>query len=155
MNGIDILTLVTALGAATIGGTFFGFSNFIMKALAMQPAPAGIRAMQAIDVTVLNRTFLSTLMGTALLGLVLVALAFFGGSLWAAAGAIAYIVGTFVVTMAINVPMNERLRVLAPDSAEAAIYWQQIYLKEWVFWNSVRTAAALLALVMLILGLAL
>jgi uncharacterized membrane protein len=124
-----------------------------MKALAMQPAPAGIRAMQAIDVTVLNGAFLSIFTGTALLGSVLVVLAFFGGSLWAAAGAIAYIVGTFGVTMGINVPMNERLRKLEAETAEAAIYWQQTYLKDWVFWNSVRTAAALLALLLLILGL--
>jgi uncharacterized membrane protein len=82
-----------------------------------------------------------------------VVLAFFGGSLWAAAGAIAYIVGTFGVTMGINVPMNERLRKLEAGTSEAAIYWQQTYLKDWVFWNSVRTAAALLALLLLILGL--
>lgn len=153
MSWIDTLTLVTALGAATIGGTFFGFSNFIMKALAMQSPPAGIRAMQAIDVTVLNGAFLSVFTGTALFGAVLVVLTFFGGSLWAAAGAIAYIVGTFGVTMGINVPMNERLRKLEPESAEAAAYWQQTYLTDWVFWNSVRTAAALLGLLLMILGL--
>lgn len=154
MNWIDILTLVVALGAAVIGGMFFAFSNTIMPALAMQSPPAGVRAMQAIDVTVLNGGFLSIFMGTAVLGAVLVVLLFFGGSILAAAGAIAYIVGTFGVTMALNVPMNERLRVLSPESAEAAAYWQT-YLKDWVFWNSVRTAAAILALVLLILGLVL
>ncbi len=154
MTWIDILSLVVALGAALMAGTFFAFSNFIMPALAMLPAPAGVRAMQAIDVTVLNGRFLGIFMGTAALGAVVVVLAFFGGSIWAATGAIAYIFGTFGVTMALNVPMNERLRMLPPESTEAATYWQT-YLKDWVFWNSVRTAAALLALVLLILGLAL
>lgn len=154
MNWIDILTLATAMGAATIGGTFFGFSNFVMPALALQPAPSGVRTMQSIDVTVMNGLFLSIFTGTAVLGAVLVVLTFFGGSLWAAVGAAAYIVGTFLVTMAINVPMNNRLSGLSADSAEAAAYWQT-YLKNWVFWNSVRTVAALLALLLLILGLVL
>jgi uncharacterized membrane protein len=154
MSWIDIVTLAVAAGAATIGGTFFGFSNFIMRALGEQPAPAGIRAMQAINVTVLNPKFLSIFTGTAVLGAVVVILTLFGGSLWATAGAIAYIVGTFGVTMARNVPMNDRLKALPPESAEAAAYWQT-YLKDWVMWNTVRTAAALLATLLLILGLAL
>ena len=49
MNWVDILSIVVALGAAAIGGTFFGFSNFVMPALARQPAPAGIAAMNTIE----------------------------------------------------------------------------------------------------------
>jgi len=152
MSWTDILALAVAMGSATIGGTFFGFSNIVMPALALQPAPSGVRTMQSIDVTVMNGAFLTIFTGTALLGVVLVILSVFGGSLWIAAGSIAYIVGTFVVTMAINVPMNNRLSGLSADSAEAAAYWRT-YLKDWVFWNSVRTIAALLALLLLIMGL--
>lgn len=154
MNWIDIITLATAMGAATIGGTFFAFSNFVMPALARLPAPGGIAAMQSVDVTVMNPKFLGIFTGTAVLGAVLVILVFFGGSLWSAAGAVVYIVGTFIVTMAINVPMNNRLNGFAPESSDGAAYWQT-YLRDWVSWNTIRAAAALLATVLLILALAL
>jgi uncharacterized membrane protein len=52
------LTLAAALGCALLGGLFFAFSNFVMKALMRIPAPSGIAAMQAINVTVLNPLFL-------------------------------------------------------------------------------------------------
>lgn len=153
MSWIDILTSVVALGAAIIGGTFFAFSNFVMPALGRQPAANGIAAMNTISVTVLNPGFLTTFMGTAVLGLALVVAAFAtGGSLWAVAGALLYIVGTFGVTMAINVPMNDRLAKVDAESPDGAAYWAR-YLKDWTLWNSVRAAAALAATLLLIVSL--
>jgi hypothetical protein len=47
MSGLNYaLTLVTALGCGIIAGVFFGFSTFIMKALARLPL-RGIAAMQS------------------------------------------------------------------------------------------------------------
>ena len=34
-----VLTLVAALGCALVGGVFFAFSSFVMKALGRLPAP--------------------------------------------------------------------------------------------------------------------
>lgn len=152
MNWVDILTIAVALGAALMAGTFFAFSNFVMPALAMQPAPAGVRSMQAINVTVMNPKFLSIFTGTAVLGLVVVVAGVLGGNFWVAAGAASYIVGTFIATMVRNVPMNERLKGLNPDSAEAAAFWTG-FLRDWVMWNTIRAAAALFATLLLILGL--
>lgn len=53
-------------------------------------------------------------------------------------------IGSFGVTAAFNVPRNERLAPLAPDSAEAADYWPR-YVREWLWWNHVRTVASLAA----------
>ena len=55
------------LGAATVGGVFFAFSTFVMRALAQLPPAQGIAAMQRINVVVLNPLFLGTFMGTAVL----------------------------------------------------------------------------------------
>jgi len=153
MSWIDILTIVVALGAATMGGTFFAFSNFVMPALKLQPPIAGILAMRSINVRVLNPVFLGTLMGTALLGLVLVVGVFLEkGSLWAAAGALLYIVGLLGVTMSRNVPMNERLKSVNELSTEGVAYWGY-YLTEWTRWNRLRGLAGLLATVLLMLAL--
>ena len=49
-----VLTLLAALGSGLIGGVFFAFSAFVMKALARLRPDQGIAAMQSINVTVLN-----------------------------------------------------------------------------------------------------
>jgi uncharacterized membrane protein len=156
-DALLVLTFVTALGAAVAAGVFFAFSNFVMRALGGIPAPAGIRAMQEINVTVINPWFMTALFGTgvACLALIVVALADWDGSYGpylVAAGAL-YVVGTVVVTMALNVPRNQSLARVEPDSGEGVAVWDR-YLVEWTRWNSVRTVASLATTAALIAGIA-
>lgn len=142
---IEGLILVACVGAGTVGGIFFGFSSFIMKALSKLPTAQGVAAMQRINVVVLNPVFLTLFVGTAVLGVACVALAFFPWSvsrspLLIAAGTL-YVMGSFLVTGIFNVPMNNRLERLDAESAEAAAYWPQ-YVHQWLRWNHVRTAAS-------------
>ena len=74
------------------------------------------------------------------------------GAAWLVGGSLLYVIGTFVVTMFGNVPLNNRLEKVDPESVEAREVWA-LYLKRWVFWNHVRTLAALAGLVFLVLGL--
>ena len=83
MNGLAVLALLTALGAATVGGVFFAFSSFVMKALADLPPAQGMVAMQRINVVVINPLFLGVFMGTTLLALACVVVA---GLSWNAPG---------------------------------------------------------------------
>lgn len=72
MNLLTTTAVISAaLGCAVVGGIFFAFSNFIMKALRRVPFPQGMLVMQTINVTVLNRGFLGLFMGTALTCLIL------------------------------------------------------------------------------------
>jgi uncharacterized membrane protein len=61
----SILIVVSALGSGLVGGIFFAFSNFVMKALARVPPAQGVAAMQSINVVVLNRWFFAVFFGTA------------------------------------------------------------------------------------------
>jgi uncharacterized membrane protein len=140
------LVLVGVIGAGTIGGVFFAFSTFVMRALAQLPPAHGVAAMQRINVVVLNPLFLGTFMGTAVVQGLAAVLAVAGWSpvrspLLLAAAAL-YIVGTFGVTMALNVPRNDRLQSLPADGDAARTYWP-VYVRKWTFWNHVRTVAAL------------
>ena len=145
---MQALTVFALLGSALIAGVFFAFSSFIMKALAQRPAPEGMAAMQAINVTVINPAFLGAFMGTAGLSLLLGVAALLGaGDLnqaWLACGAAAYFVGTFGVTVAGNIPMNNALEKANPDSSEGQGLWQD-YLVRWTRFNTLRTLAALVA----------
>lgn len=61
-----ILAFFAALGSGVMAGTFFAFSNFLMRALARLPAEQGIGAMQAINITVINPLFMIVFLGTAM-----------------------------------------------------------------------------------------
>jgi len=112
--------------------------------------------MNAINLAILNPVFLTVFLGTAALCLALVGLALgrwegIGAGLLAVGGA-SYLVGGFLVTIFINVPMNNRLAALLPDQPDSAIYWNE-YLRRWTAWNHLRAAASLLALGLLIAAL--
>jgi uncharacterized membrane protein len=148
MQLLDILALVAAIGSALIGGAFFAFSSFVMGALGKLAPPQGVAAMQSINLVVINPWFLGPFLGTALLciGLAIAAAVNWRepGAAYLLAGALLYAVGTFLVTMVFNVPRNEALAAMTPDSAEAARLWAD-YLVSWTAWNHVRTVAAIAA----------
>lgn len=102
--------------------------------------------MQRINVVIVNPRFLAVFMGTSLLAVVCVVTALLSWSAtrstWMLAAGLLYLVGSFFVTAAFNVPRNQRLASLDAQSSEAAAYWR-VYLQEWTTWNHVRTAASL------------
>ena len=149
------LAVTSLLGSAIIAGVFFAFSSFIMKALAKLPSSEGIAAMQSINVVVLNPGFLGTFMGTAALSVVIAVVAIMGwGTPWAPwllAGAVAYFVGTFLVTGLGNVPLNDQLAAVSARDSGAVPVWQH-YLARWTLLNTIRTIAAVVAAVAFTLG---
>ncbi len=157
MNSVTTIVVVAALlGSAVIAGVFFAFSSFVMRALAKLPDAEGIAAMQSINVVVLNRSFLGTFMGTALISAVIAVLAVvtWGSSAapWILAGSLLYFFGTFLVTAFGNVPLNDELAAVSATEPEAANVWAH-YLDRWTMFNTVRTAAATAAVLMFTIGL--
>ncbi len=157
MNALVPLVGITALlGSALVGGIFFAFSSFVMKALARVPSAEGIAAMQSINVVVINPSFLGAFMGTAVLSLVIAGLAFTGwgrpSAFFFLGGAIFYFAGTFLVTVLGNVPLNDQLAAASATDAAARGVWEH-YLGRWTMWNHVRTAAAIVAALLYSLGL--
>ena len=150
MNGLDAMTLLGAVGSALVGGTFFGFSSFVMAALGKLPPPQGVSAMQSINVVVINPWFMSAFLGTAALCAAVAVASLAGwsdpGAGYRLTGSVLYVAGTFGVTMIFNVPRNNALAKVTPSSTEAAILWTA-YLSSWTAWNHVRTIAAIGALV--------
>jgi uncharacterized membrane protein len=148
---LPYLTLLAALGCGIVGGVFYAFSSFVMKAL-LRLAPAeGVRAMQSINVVVINPSFLGVFLGTAVLCTVLGVGSVVAWDGLRLAGCVLYVAGTFVVTMLFNVPRNNALEKLDPEIEGAAEHWAR-YAREWTAYNHVRTAAALLAAALLIVA---
>lgn len=147
------LVLFAAVGSGLTAGIFFAFSTFVMQALGRQAPAAGISAMQAINITVINPWFMAAFFGPAVVALAL-AIAGRGQPEFAywLAGALLYGVGTVGVTIAGNVPLNDALAAVSPGSAEGATLWAK-YLTDWTIWNHVRTLAAFMASTLFTLSL--
>lgn len=151
-----VSTLLAILGCGLVAGVFFAFSTFVMRALGSLPPPHGIAAMQSINVVVLNPWFLGVFLGTGAVCVLLAVTAVLGSSRpgggLVLAGAALYLVGTLGVTMVCNVPRNDALAAVSPETIEGAQVWTR-YLSEWTTWNHVRTAAAALAAALFALAL--
>jgi uncharacterized membrane protein len=142
------LKLLTALGCALMAGLFFAFSVCVMKALAKLPAGEGMAAMQSINATILNPVFLMVFMGTTLACALTAILALVRwqqpGAAYLLAGSLLYLLGTFLVTVVFNVPMNDALAGLGRTDPHAAREWAG-YLTNWTAWNHVRTVTSIAA----------
>jgi uncharacterized membrane protein len=136
-----ILLWLAAVGCGLMGGIYFAFSTFIMRAFAtLEPAQA-TAAMNAINVVILRSPFmplfwLTTIAALALVLLELPAWQSMTGRLAIASGVV-YLLGMFVCTVVFNVPLNDGLAAASSDAA----LWQR-YLAEWTRWNHVRTIAS-------------
>ena len=149
-------TFLATLGSALMAGLFFTFSNTAMTAFGKLPPVTGIAAMQAINVWILNPIFGLVFFGTSVLSVLLIVVAVLNLSqAWAwplLAGALSYLIGSLLVTMIFNVPLNDRLAASAAETAEAASFWDE-YLRVWTAWNHVRTVLSLAATGLLIWAL--
>ncbi|MBD2353142.1 DUF1772 domain-containing protein [Tolypothrix sp. FACHB-123] len=150
------LKLFAILGCGLVAGVFFAFSTFVMSALARLQPKEGIIAMQSINITAINPWFMIALFGTALACLFLAIASLLQlhqpGAVYLLVGSSLYLVGTVLVTIAFNVPLNDALAIANPDSTEAANLWAR-YLTNWTLWNHVRTIAALSAATLLTIAL--
>ena len=147
----------SALGCGLMAGVYFAFSTFIMTALGRLDQAAGIAAMNAINVDIVRSLFMPLFLGTTMAGAALVLMAMLRlsepGAVSMIAGGGLYVIGMFVVTIAFNVPLNNALAAAQPSAPEARLVWAN-YLKDWVFWNHVRTVASLVASALFVAALA-
>lgn len=154
---IFIVTLLSAIGCGIVGGAFFAFSTFVMRALVRLPAPQGIAAMQSINIVVINPWFMTAMFGTAALCIVAMGWALThwqrAGAGYLLGGGLMYVIGTILVTIAFNVPRNNALAVVDPASEQGARLWAN-YASTWTVGNHVRTAAALVASALFMLAIA-
>jgi uncharacterized membrane protein len=147
----------SAIGCGMLAGLYFAFSAFIMTAFGRIDQAAGISATNAINTTIVQSLFLPIFLGTTLASLVLAGSAVFRwdepGAMAMLAGGLVYVAGMFAVTMVANVPLNNALAAVAPGSPDGAAIWA-LYLKEWTFWNHVRTIASTIACALYIAAIA-
>lgn len=134
------LLATSAIGAALLGGVFLSFSDFVMRGLGQASRPAGMEVMQQINRTVYRSIFMALFFGFAFLSLGFLVWGVLQGMPGLVVGALAYLSGVIVMTMAGNVPMNNRL-----DRGEGGLEYWDIYKVRWTRLNHLRSLACLIA----------
>lgn len=153
MRPLTILSLIALLLTGGIFGFFYAWICSTMWGLDAAPPEVAIAAMQAMNASVRNAVFAPAFFATGpvlLLTAMVAARADLRRAAWlfAAAGLI-YLVGAFLPTMAVNVPMNEALAQTAiPADHEAAEAIWRGYSPRWQLWNIARSVASAVALVL-------
>ncbi len=151
-----ILTSIAAISSAAAGGMMFVFSTFVMRGLDRTGPVTAITAMRGINADAnTNAPFLLAYFAAALLAVALGVVAAVQiqrpGSGWLLAGAVFGVLGA-LVTIAFNVPLNDHLGTVDVAGPDAAGEWQA-YLSTWTAWNHVRTVTAIIAPVLMLIGL--
>ena len=158
--GSALRSLTLALATLTTGliaGVFYAYAVSVNLGLAAQPDASYVAAMQAINERIQNPLFFLSFFGAALF--LLAALAAHYRRLQRSSGrfrliALAcalYIGGGFLLTVFVNVPMNEELaRVSAGASPGELARARAAYEGPWDFWNGVRTVFSILAFLALV-----
>jgi uncharacterized membrane protein len=151
-----VIHFLAAIGCVVIAGVFFAFSTFVMSALAQLQAREGIAAMQLINLTAINPLFMGALFGTGIACLFLVGSLLHKwqqpGMIYLLLGSLLYLIGAVGVTIVFNVPLNDALATVKPDSPEGANLWST-YLTNWTRWNHIRTVTSLAAAILLSIAL--
>lgn len=159
MNQLPIIFLLWfgAIACGLLSGLYFAFSAFIMTALRRIEQVQGISAMNSINSTILRSAFMPLFLSSTLASLILLVVGFFRrsepGSMAMIAGGLIYVSGMFLCTVLFNVPLNNALGSADPASREAAQVWAR-YLKDWTFWNHVRTISSTAASALYIAAIA-
>ncbi|WP_297108586.1 anthrone oxygenase family protein [uncultured Devosia sp.] len=154
---VVVITVSLVLSAA-IFGFFYAWVCSTMWGLDAADPRIAIAAMQAMNASVRNAVFAPAFFGTPIaLGLTAALLLAQKHRLSAAAFALAaalYAGFCLMVTLGVNVPMNEALATVAipQDVASAKTIWQD-YSQPWQFWNQLRTIASGLAFLAALSGL--
>jgi uncharacterized membrane protein len=151
---ISILTVLlwsAALSSGVIAGVYFAFSGFIMQAFDKIGAAQAIAAMNSINKTILRSLFMPLFFGSSIISVLLIIVAFVqwneaGSNLILIAGAV-YFIGMFACTVLFNVPLNNSLARLDPNSTNAHQVWSH-YLKTWTNWNHLRTVSSLVTCIL-------
>ena len=155
-SAVRTLTLVLAtLATGLVAGVFYAYAISVNLGLAAQPDASYVATMQAINARIQNPMFFASFFGAVLFLLATLAAHIprpRSGRFWLVALACAlYIVGCFLLTVFVNVPLNEELaRVAADASLEELSGARAAYEDPWNFWNGVRTVFSSMAFLALI-----
>jgi uncharacterized membrane protein len=145
LQGASLVAATVSVGL--MAGVFYVYAHAIMPGLGRTDDRTFVAAFQAIDRAIINPWFIPVFIG-ALPVLVLAAALHTGDEPlpWIVA-ALALYLATFVLTMRVNVPLNDALKAAGdPDAIDVAAARRNFDEGRWARFNVVRAVASTAAL---------
>ena len=141
--------LVAAVMLGLMAGLFWSYAGSVLPALRGVDDRAAVEVMQRINVAIVTPFFVLVLFGA--LGFTAVAAALFRhrpAVLIPLVVALALYAATLLVTVTLNIPLNDRLAQAGPPAALAdpAAVWAE-FSGPWIRWNTLRTLTSVGAFV--------
>lgn len=127
-----------------MSGIYLIFSNTIMPTL--RNIQSGADVMAQLNDIILNSTFKFIFFFSAISSAYLAMLASDVDYMFRA-GCLVFFLGTFIVTLFRNVPLNNLLKEANLAQNRVADVWSQ-YLVSWVRWNHVRSLSSIAAVIL-------
>jgi uncharacterized membrane protein len=153
MTSVRRLVLVAAtLATGLAAGFFYAYHVSVTRGLAAVGDRAYVETMQAINANVRNWQFAAGFFGALVLGVAATAVRarrWRSPVTWLAAAGVTLFLAAFLVTMTVNVPLNEDLAVAnlaAPDLATV----RSAYEASWNRANALRTGLSVAAFACLV-----
>lgn len=145
MLRLSVLTALLFSGA--IFGFFYAWVCSTLWGLDQIDPRTAITAMNAMNISVRNAVFFPIFFLTPIVSIGAALVCYAKGARSAAvllaAAAVIYLMGAFLPTAQINVPMNRALEaVTVPSNIATAQEIWSAYSAPWQFWNGVRTVAS-------------
>ena len=150
MDLIPIFLAATIVLCSLVAGIVFAFAIIVMPGIKSLEDRDFLKAFVAMDRVIQNNhpIFMFVWIGSAIAAITLAIL-----SLWQLDGAnrllaivlsTIYILGVHIPTIAVNIPLNNRLQSLDLNSMNQASLstTRQEFESRWTYWNSVRTIVA-------------
>ncbi|WBU63049.1 DUF1772 domain-containing protein [Paracoccus aerodenitrificans] len=154
LTTITVIFLALLLNAAVFG-FFYAWVCSTMWGLDRADPRTAIAAMQAMNASVRNIVFFPAFFLTpvALAAAAILLRSQNGPSVAFGIAAAVYLFGGLILTMTVNVPMNEALAVITPpqDMEEAEKIWRD-YSRPWQLWNQLRTVFSGLSFLIALYG---
>ena len=151
----DIILVIAATFTALMAGLFYAWSCSVMLGFARLSDREFVSAMQKTNRAIQNPVFFAAFFGAPIF-LLISTIVFYAQSLrfwFLLAASLVYIFGTFGVTVAGNVPLNNRIESFSLETAvDAEIAKQRLdFERPWNRLNTIRTISATLALVLVLI----
>jgi uncharacterized membrane protein len=149
--------LVAAISTAALqAGLYYAFACAVLPGLARGDDRTFVAVMQQVNVAIINPWFMITFLGAPVLA-ALAAVLSLGGTnraqlAWAAFGAV-FAVATFVITVAVNVPLNDALAAAGDPDRITDLAAARAAFAPWGRWNTMRAVTSTLAVGCLALAL--
>jgi uncharacterized membrane protein len=153
---LAVLLAASTVAVGLMAGFFYAYACSVMVGLDRVDDRTFITTMQWINATVRNAAFAPAFFGALLLTVAASAVALrsrHSSRVWVLVAALLY-AAAFLVTMTLNVPLNEQLAAAGhPDQISDLAAVRAAFEGPWLRWNLLRTTFATASLIALALAL--